>query len=1142
LATAAGSIVQPAPITQQGVAITGYYKNSANTATMMNRTMIMVVNGLGAEVWRNIYPTMGTQSTDEGWDIVQNAGSNYEFAVAGQQGFSGGRSIYFVRASAAGAPLCETLYNTGTAPSPDMYARAISLSAQDPTSYVMAGPNAQTNNTFLMQTSACNGLPTWVQEYPLTANHPTAAESIQRITNTTNGGYFVSTHALGINTNFDPHILSTDNTGNIAYPNCPANQKSLQAQGSQGYTTLTKCQTQFDYVPTQVFVDPIQIAETPCPNTQNPCQNSTLTASINPNNMTICTGASVSLNVIASGGVAPYVYNWSNGGVSSTTTATPTSNTVYIVTVTDANGCTATATVTITVNPLPTITISGTTQICFGTTTTLTASGGIVYLWSTGGTTASETVGIGTYTVSVTDAFGCMSTQSVTVAGYCCLAPTITSTPIGCNSFQFTVSGVATCTAASSYTYNFGDASPIVSTPSNAIAHSYALPGTYTACVTVTQNCGGVTCTATICTTITTTAGPTVSIFPASAATGCPGQCFLLAPIGSPAGGTYAWLPAGSGTVSASGVLTVCATGVYTVVYTDANGCTATASVSIISTPPPTVTITTTATTVCPNGCVTLTATGSPVGGSFAWSGGGTAATVTYCGGGTYTVTYTNSAGCSVTRSITIGVSPAPTVAIAASKTTICPNECSTLTPTGTPTGGTFTWSSGTPTAAGLLTVCTAGTYTVTYTSTAGCTATASVTITASTNCCSNFTITDMKYIVHSYQRSVLTYTPTTTGCTAGSTLSYFWDFGDGFTSTLPSPSRVYAAAGVYTICVTVTCTSPNGQVCRYRCCRTITIPDNCPNSVPTFTHSVATNGLDYTFSGVINTNIAPNPIATSVYTITNSAGVVVFTSPVAPNNVLHNLTYSFTTPGTYTICRTVSRVANANFGNYCEAKFCRTVTVVASPCTAVTSIPRYSAIIRTQTPLTVTLTSVSAGASTVNWSYATTPAGPFTAMGAVSPLVYTFPTYGTYWVKLVINQGTPCEFSVTHRIELQQPSCAPYNGVFPPPAGSRAAVGGDVTELTSGETLVPAYDEKAPPSVQPNPTNGIFNLMLNKFSEQETTINIINLQGAVLQTQKIYSGTASTEFDLSQYPSGLYLVTMQAANGERVTQKVVKE
>jgi hypothetical protein len=77
---------------------------------------------------------------------------------------------------------------------------------------------------------------------------------------------------------------------------------------------------------------------------------------------------------------------WSNGATSTSITVSPTATTTYNVTVTDGNGCQASTSVTVTVHPLPTPSISGDTEICTGTTTRLTASGGTGYLWSTGAT------------------------------------------------------------------------------------------------------------------------------------------------------------------------------------------------------------------------------------------------------------------------------------------------------------------------------------------------------------------------------------------------------------------------------------------------------------------------------------------------------------------------------------------------------------------------------------------------------------------------------------------------------------------------------------------------------------------------------------------------------------------------------------
>ena len=120
----------------------------------------------------------------------------------------------------------------------------------------------------------------------------------------------------------------------------------------------------------------------------------------------------------ASGGVAPYAYNWSNGASGANISGLSVGT--YVVTVTDNSGQTETANVTITEPTALTVTATSTDDS--GTsngTATAMASGGTAaytYNWNNGGTGSTLTsLPAGTYTVTVTDGNGCTASTSVVV-------------------------------------------------------------------------------------------------------------------------------------------------------------------------------------------------------------------------------------------------------------------------------------------------------------------------------------------------------------------------------------------------------------------------------------------------------------------------------------------------------------------------------------------------------------------------------------------------------------------------------------------------------------------------------------------------------------------------------------------------------
>lgn len=130
------------------------------------------------------------------------------------------------------------------------------------------------------------------------------------------------------------------------------------------------------------------------------------------------------IQVIATGGTAPYQYQLDALPQVPSDLFTGLNAGTYTVTVEDANGCTSTLPVTITEPSALSVSLSQTAETCAGNDGSATAivNGGTSpynYEWNTGAVTSSLTgITSGTYTVTVTDDRGCPAViESISVNG-----------------------------------------------------------------------------------------------------------------------------------------------------------------------------------------------------------------------------------------------------------------------------------------------------------------------------------------------------------------------------------------------------------------------------------------------------------------------------------------------------------------------------------------------------------------------------------------------------------------------------------------------------------------------------------------------------------------------------------------------------
>ncbi len=260
---------------------------------------------------------------------------------------------------------------------------------------------------------------------------------------------------------------------------------------------------------------------------------------------TFCTGGNVTLT--ASSGQS---YLWSNGATQSNINATQDGT--YNVTVTSANGCSGTASqqVTVVATPSATITPASTTALCPGSTVVLSAPAGFTYLWSNGGTAQTITAQLaGTYSVTVSSG-SCTANSSITVTAL--TAPSAVVTPAG--PITACAGTTITITAPAGLLYSWSDAAN-----STTQSISPTLAGSYTVTVTNANNC----------TAVSTPVQVTVANQPAK-----PTATFSGGTLSSSAAVGYQWYLNGSIVTGATSQnYTPTQNGLYSVIITDANGC-----------------------------------------------------------------------------------------------------------------------------------------------------------------------------------------------------------------------------------------------------------------------------------------------------------------------------------------------------------------------------------------------------------------------------------------------------------------------------------------------------------------------------------------------------------------------------------------
>lgn len=488
------------------------------------------------------------------------------------------------------------------------------------------------------------------------------------------------------------NVNTVNNVGGLTYSWNPALPTPSASEVVTPGTTTTYTVTVTDGL-TCTATDTIRVTVFPYP-----------VVNIGPND-TVCNGGPVLLNATTAGAT----YAWSTSAVTPTINAV-TSGTYWVDVTT--NGCTTRDSIILGISNGPTINIVGDDSICIGENTILTAnpsggSGPYNYQWASGLGTANNInvspIITTTYTVTITEAFGCTNSQTQTVSVFTYPVVNIGPNDTVCNGGPVLLNAT---TASSTYLWNTSATTATINALTSGI---YWVDVDRFGCVTRDSIILGIS------------TSPLINITGDDSI--CIGQNTILT--ANPSGGTgpysYLWA-SGLGTANNINVSPIVNT-TYTVTVTESYGCTNTETQLVNVFGYPVVNIGPND-TVCNGGPVLLNAT--TAGASYVWNTSAVTATINAATSGTYWVDVTTN-GCTTRDSIVLGISTNPVVNITGDDS-LCIGDIEVLT--ANPSGGSgtysYSWALGLGNAqTANISPVSSTTFTVTVTEGYGCTNTA---------------------------------------------------------------------------------------------------------------------------------------------------------------------------------------------------------------------------------------------------------------------------------------------------------------------------------------------------------------------------------------------------------------------------------
>jgi gliding motility-associated-like protein len=711
------------------------------------------------------------------------------------------------------------------------------------------------------------------------------------------------------------------------------------------------------------------------------------------------------LTTPGSSGSTSYLWDFGDGNTSTQINPNHTYTTVgnYNVSliVTNSNGCTKSLTKTGYISLIQKPGTNFTATSVFGCTAPLTTNfsnattNGATYNWDFGdGGSSTQTNPSHTYTSTgsynvrliATNTTGC--TDTIIKNGFVNIgnlhASFTTSPSTKCSNKDVVFTNTTTPSSGTTYAWDFGDGG---STTQNSPLHSYIASGTYTVRLIASNN----GCNDTSLQNIIVVAGPNIQ-FTTADSLGCSTPFSAQFANSSTNASSYLWIFGDGGTSTQTNPShTYSSFGNYTVklVATNSNGCTDTITkANLVKLQPASILIVGNGFSGCAPSTGTLTAVVMsslfPVT-NYTWNFGDGSPplscstcyhpTHTYVNPGSYYPSYTITTGsCTFTTGGFLFVASKPTAGFNITPSTVCPNT--PVYVTNTSSGATnYIWlSGGVPisTKANDSFSFKSGTVTVTLVaSNSGCNDTLSKTITV------NLPRAAFTTSYSCSNRLNISFTDNSQGAN-----TYFWNFGDGNTSTTPgNVSHTYGSYGVYNVKLGV---KNNATGCTDTAYVTINLAPLTPQFTANKTAICPGDSITY------------NATASSIYTKYKWA----FGDGGALDSTINVVKHTYTTPGNYSVKLIIADSAG------CKDSLVKTNYVHVGGATVNFSASSVSGCL----PLAVNFTDLSTpnggfGIKNRLWDF-----GDATSTNTTNNTIsHNYTATGTYTVTLIVTDSNDC-------------------------------------------------------------------------------------------------------------------------------------